>query len=78
MAVVAHFETFDVEKYGDLLFPPILERRLGMLGHRFMYVSPLDGSPVWNDCVPTVAAGASHARGTPSVTLLKCVLTGSR
>ena len=26
---IAHFGTFDVENYGDLLFPLLLERRLG-------------------------------------------------
>jgi GT2 family glycosyltransferase/glycosyltransferase involved in cell wall biosynthesis/polysaccharide pyruvyl transferase WcaK-like protein len=58
MAVIAHFGTFDVENYGDLLFPAILEHRLGDLDYRFVHVSPHGGPPVWNDCVTTVAAEA--------------------
>jgi GT2 family glycosyltransferase/glycosyltransferase involved in cell wall biosynthesis/polysaccharide pyruvyl transferase WcaK-like protein len=58
VVVVAHFGTFDIENYGDLLFPLILERRLSDLGHAFVHVSPHGGPPVWDDCVPTVAAEA--------------------
>ena len=56
MATLAHFGTFDVENYGDLLLPAILERRLGDLGHEFLHVSPRGGPAVWDDCVPTVTA----------------------
>jgi hypothetical protein len=58
VAVLAHFGTFDVENYGDLLLAAILERRLVDLGHGFVHVSPHGCPPVWDDCVPTVAAGA--------------------
>ena len=51
---VAHFGTFDVENYGDLLFPLILERRLSDLCEEIIHVSPAGGPPVWEDCVPTV------------------------
>lgn len=51
---VAHFGTFDVENYGDLLFPLILESRLSGVCDEFVHVSPAGGPPVWGDCVPTV------------------------
>lgn len=51
---IAHFGTFDVENYGDLLFPLVLERRLSDVCEGFVHVSPAGGPPVWGDCVPTV------------------------
>lgn len=51
---IAHFGTFDVENYGDLLFPLILERRLSDICEEIVHVSPAGGPPVWRDCVPTV------------------------
>jgi GT2 family glycosyltransferase/spore maturation protein CgeB/polysaccharide pyruvyl transferase WcaK-like protein len=51
---IAHFGTFDVENYGDLLFPLILERRLSDIADEFVHVSPSGGPPVWEDCVRTV------------------------
>lgn len=52
---IAHFGTFDVENYGDLLFPLILEQRLSDLAESFIHVSPIGGPPVWRDCVETVS-----------------------
>ena len=51
---IAHFGTFDVENYGDLLFPLVLERRLSDVVDEFVHVSPADGAPDWGDCAPTV------------------------
>ena len=51
---LAHFGTFDVENYGDLLFPLVLERRLADLCDEFIRVSPVGGPPLWQDRVPTV------------------------
>src|SRR5215213_9324871 len=51
---IAHFGTFDVENYGDLLFPLVLERRLSDLCDEFVHVSPVGGPPPWSDCVQTV------------------------
>lgn len=51
---IAHFGTFDVENYGDLLFPLVLERRLAGRGHELVHVSPLGGPPVWGDCVASI------------------------
>ena len=51
---IAHFGTFDVENYGDLLFPLILERRLSDVCEEIVHVSPVGGPPIWEDCAPTV------------------------
>ncbi len=51
---IAQFGTFDVENYGDLLFPKILEKRLEGLGE-LVFVSPIGGAPVWRDCVASVS-----------------------
>jgi polysaccharide pyruvyl transferase WcaK-like protein len=51
----AHFGTFDVENYGDLLFPLILERRLADTAVEWVHVSPVGGGPVWGDCVSTIS-----------------------
>ena len=55
---IAHFGTFDVENYGDLLFPLVAQRRLAALDAELLCVSPVGGPPVWPDTVPTVAAAA--------------------
>ena len=55
---VAHFGTFDVENYGDLLFPLVVRRRLAAVASEFVFVSPVGGDPVWADCMPTVTADA--------------------
>lgn len=60
---IAHFGTFDVENYGDLLFPLILERRLSDICEEIVHVSPAGGPPVWKDCVPTI--GFDEFLGTP-------------
>lgn len=52
---IAHFGTFDVPNYGDLLFPLVLERRLAGLGFDFAHVSPCGGKPVWGDCVSSIS-----------------------
>src|SRR5215216_3308897 len=51
---IAHFGTFDVENYGDLLFPLVLERRLSDVCEAFVHVSPVGSAPVWQDCVPAI------------------------
>lgn len=51
---IAHFGTFDVENYGDLLFPPVLERRLAGVCDKFVHVSPANGAPDWEGCAPTI------------------------
>ena len=51
---IAHFGTFDVENYGDLLFPLVLERRLADVCEGFVHVSPAGSDPLWQDCVPAI------------------------
>jgi GT2 family glycosyltransferase/polysaccharide pyruvyl transferase WcaK-like protein/glycosyltransferase involved in cell wall biosynthesis len=51
---IAHFGTFDVENYGDLLFPLLLEKRLGRNGIEFVHVSPVGQAPHLKDCKPTI------------------------
>ena len=51
---IAHFGTFDVENYGDLLFPLVLERRLSDVCDAFVHVSPVGSVPIWQDCVPAI------------------------
>ncbi|MEZ4334527.1 MAG: polysaccharide pyruvyl transferase family protein [Myxococcota bacterium] len=59
---IAHFGTFDVENYGDLLFPLVLERRLAGRGHAIVHVSPVGGGPVWRHCVETISVDDAMAQ----------------
>ncbi|WP_078477572.1 polysaccharide pyruvyl transferase family protein [Solemya elarraichensis gill symbiont] len=49
---LAHFGTFDVQNFGDCLFPHIIEARLP--NHNFFHVSPVGGSP-WPDALTTMS-----------------------
>lgn len=65
---LAHFGTFDIDNYGDLLFPLILRRRLGSLAEEIVCAAPMGGPPAWDDGVPTapleqVVDGASDLDG---------------
>lgn len=51
MSYIAHTGTFDVENYGDLLFPLIA--RLHLPDQVMRAISPVGGGPVWSDCVPS-------------------------
>ena len=53
---IAQLGTFDVENYGDLLFPLLAEKRLcsRVPGLRLDAVSPVGGPPVWKECYPTI------------------------
>ncbi|HEB89745.1 MAG TPA: polysaccharide pyruvyl transferase family protein, partial [Deltaproteobacteria bacterium] len=65
---IAHFGTFDVENYGDLLFPLLVERRLDGAANdtgldiEVVHVSPVGGEPVWGDCVPTISTEEAMTR----------------
>lgn len=50
---VAHFGTFDVDNYGDLLFPHIIRWRLA--GHEVVNVTPTGASTLFRDALPSVA-----------------------
>lgn len=56
-APILHYGTFDVANYGDLLFPLILERRLGDLAP-LIHVSPVGGPPPIRGGVTSRAAGS--------------------
>jgi polysaccharide pyruvyl transferase WcaK-like protein len=47
--LVAHFGTFDVANYGDLLFPLIVERRLAGAVDEVLHVSPVGGPSITAD-----------------------------
>lgn len=46
---IAHFGTFDVANYGDLLFPRLLEWRLADIADEIVHISPVGGVPVYRD-----------------------------
>lgn len=62
---IAHFGTFDVENFGDLLLPRVLERRLA--GREIVHVSPTGGPPVWGDCVATIPTREAFERDFDAV-----------
>jgi polysaccharide pyruvyl transferase WcaK-like protein len=66
---IAHFGTFDVENYGDLLFPLVLERRLAGRGHEIVHVSPVGGGPVWRGCVETISVDDAMAERFDAVVI---------
>lgn len=49
---IAHFGTFDVDNYGDLLFPLVIERR--MPNCDFVHISPIGGDALYPDCFKTI------------------------
>lgn len=59
---IAHFGTFDVANYGDLLLPLIFERRLGSLGE-IVHVSPRGVPPVWRDSAATTSVEQALENG---------------
>jgi hypothetical protein len=56
---IAHFGTFDVENYGDLLLPLVLERRLEATASEIVHVSPVGGAAVWADARPSLPVEAA-------------------
>lgn len=50
---IAHFGTFDVSNYGDLLFPTVAQHYFDSSDTTFTWVSPRGGPPVADDCVET-------------------------
>ena len=59
---IAHFGTFDVPNYGDLLFPLIAHRRLSEKpGATLVSVSPVGGPPVFQDSLPSMGFDAFAA-----------------
>lgn len=54
---IAHLGTFDVENYGDLLFPVIARKRLSQYFPQLVvdFVSPAGGPSVWSDTVASLS-----------------------
>ncbi|MFJ2542616.1 polysaccharide pyruvyl transferase family protein [Microbacterium sp. NPDC087589] len=46
---IAHFGTFDVANYGDLLFPRLLEWRLADIADEIVHISPVGGIRIYRD-----------------------------
>lgn len=51
---IAQFGTFDVENFGDLLFPALLQAAIGN-GIRVDAVSPIGGSAIWEDTPSSIS-----------------------
>lgn len=58
---IALYGTFDVENYGDLLFPLIAQRRLAGIGAQIACISPAGGSPQWGDCCASISSDEAEA-----------------
>jgi len=52
---IAHFGTFDVDNYGDCLFPLLLERRMTEAGIKCVHVSPRGIATRWPDSARTIS-----------------------
>lgn len=50
---LAHFGTFDVRNYGDLLFPRLMEWRMSDLFEEIVHISPVGGSAGYRDVRPS-------------------------
>ena len=53
MIKIAHFGTFDVDNYGDLLFPHLVEYRLPQ--YDWEHISPTNNSSVFKDSMPIIS-----------------------
>ncbi|WP_170610792.1 polysaccharide pyruvyl transferase family protein [Ruegeria arenilitoris] len=67
MTTIAHFGTFDVENYGDLLFTNIVNSRLSE--SECIPVSPIGGPPVWKDSAQSVGLCDLIGRHTEGVVI---------
>ena len=66
---LVHFGTFDVENFGDLLFPLIARHRLAAAEIELTFVSPVGGPPVWQDCAESISPSAVEALDVDGVLL---------
>lgn len=62
---IAQFGTFDVENYGDLLFPLIVQKRFSDEDLELTAVSPVGGPSIWSDCVPSISFDEFVERSEP-------------
>ncbi|AQY02528.1 polysaccharide pyruvyl transferase family protein [Microbacterium foliorum] len=61
---IAHFGTFDVANYGDLLFPRLLEWRLADIADEIVHISPVGGIPVYRDVAVSHSLAEVQRAGT--------------
>jgi GT2 family glycosyltransferase len=61
--MLAHFGTFDVDNYGDLLFPILLEKKMTPLGIKCVHISPTGTSSRWHDALPPVSVQEARRMG---------------
>ncbi|ONG54003.1 hypothetical protein BKE38_11040 [Pseudoroseomonas deserti] len=66
----ALFGTFDVANYGDLLFPHVAARLLGLGPGELRCYSPRGGAPGWADCWPASAVSAFADDPAPVLCLI--------
>lgn len=66
---IAVFGTFDVDNYGDVLFPLLAQARLKRLGIEVSAISPTAARPIWHDARPATAIAdfATRPRGTTGI-----------
>src|ERR1019366_9266726 len=58
---LAHFGTFDVDNYGDCLYPLLLERRLEKGRIKSLHISPRGLRTCWPDSAPTLSLAQAMA-----------------
>jgi hypothetical protein len=67
--LIAHLGTFDVANFGDLLFPRILERRLGGSGEEIVHISPVGGPAPLGGAVESVSVDRLSERPPTAVVI---------
>ncbi len=69
---IANVGTFDVENFGDLLFPLVVRKRMRSFfpASDFTFVSPTSGPPPWDDCVSTIAFDEFVSGPSPDAVLV--------
>jgi polysaccharide pyruvyl transferase WcaK-like protein len=60
MIKIAHFGTFDVDNYGDLLFPHIAEYKLPQ--YEWVHVSPTTRNTIFKDSLPIVSCDYARTK----------------
>lgn len=61
---IAHFGTFDVANYGDLLFPRLLEWRLADISDEIVHISPVGGVQIYRDVAVSHSLADVQQAGT--------------
>jgi polysaccharide pyruvyl transferase WcaK-like protein len=61
-AKLINWGSYDIDNFGDLLFPFLVEHHLGPMYDEIIHVSPTGTRSVWPDAKPTVTIGDALAR----------------